>query len=91
MPAYARFFIVSLLTHEESRHEMNREIKIIKRGVRNLRQVERENALAYAHNKADASPVQLARTIQEWIRIHRERASEELAAARALRTVCLPE
>jgi len=67
---------------------MNREIKIIKRAVLNLRQVERENALAHVHNKASAaSPVQLARTIQEWIRIHRQRASEELAAAQAFRTL----
>jgi len=59
---------------------MKREIKIIKRGVRN--QVEREQVL-----KAEvASPLQLARTIEEWIRIRRQRAGEELLAARAFRT-----
>ena len=59
---------------------MNRaEIKIIKRAARNLAQVEREKAEV-------ASPLQLARTIEEWVRIHRQRASDELAAARSLRT-----
>jgi len=59
---------------------MKREIKIIKRGVRN--QVELEQVL-----KAEvASALQLARTIEEWIRIRRQRASEELLAARAFRT-----
>ena len=66
---------------------MNKEIKIIKCAVRNLRQVEREKVLSHVRNKAEiASPLQLARTIEEWVRIHRQRASEELAAARSLRS-----
>jgi len=66
---------------------MNKEIKIIKRAVRNLRQVEREKVLSHVRNKAEiALPLQLARTIEEWVRIHRQRASEELAAARSLRS-----
>lgn len=65
---------------------MNSEIKVIKRAVRNLRQVEREQVLLHARNKAeDASPRQLARTIEEWVRLHRQRASEQLSAAQSLR------
>lgn len=61
---------------------MKREIKIIKCAVRNLRQVEPEKA-------EEASPLQLARTIEEWVRSHRQRAREELSAAQSLRAACL--
>jgi len=65
---------------------MNREIKIIKRAVRDLRQMEREKVLSYACNKPEvASPRELAKTIGEWVRIHRQKASEDLLAARSLR------
>jgi uncharacterized protein YjiS (DUF1127 family) len=66
---------------------MNREIKIIKRAVRDLRQMEREQTvLSHVCNKPEvASPLQLARTIEEWVRMHRQRASEELLAAQSLR------
>ena len=64
---------------------MNRKIKVIKRAVGNLRQAEREKVLSHARNKPEvASPLELARTIEEWVRINRQRASEELAAARLL-------
>jgi len=67
--------------------QMNREIKIIKRAVLDVRQVEREKkVLSHACNKPEgASPLQLARTIEEWVRIRRQRASEELAFAQSLR------
>jgi hypothetical protein len=59
---------------------MNREIKIIKRAVLDRRQVESQVC-----NKPEvASPLQLARTIEEWVKLHRQRASEELSIARAL-------
>ena len=67
---------------------MNRaEIKIIKRAARNLPQVKRDEVLSPTRKAEVASPLQLARTIEEWVRIHRQRASDELAAARALRTL----
>ena len=64
---------------------MNREIKIVKRAVLDIRQLEREKP--HVCNKPEvASPLQLARTIEEWVRLHRRRTSEELSAARSLRT-----
>lgn len=72
------------------RIEMNREIKVIKRAVRNLQQVEREEVLSPARNRAEAaSPLQLARTIEEWVRMHRQKAREELLAARSFKNGAL--
>ena len=64
---------------------MNKEIKVIKRAVRNVRQAERQQVLLPARNKTElASPLQLTKTIQEWVRIHRQTASKELSTARSL-------
>lgn len=60
---------------------MNREIKIVKRAVRDLTQVEQDRDKA----RVDA-PGQMARTIQKWVKERRQRAMEELIAARSLKT-----
>jgi len=59
---------------------MQREIRIIKRAVRDLTQSEQETDRA----KVD-QPIQMARTIQAWIRERRQRGLEELSAARSLK------
>lgn len=59
---------------------MNREIKIIKRAVLDMKQAER------GCKRPDVvSPVQLTRAIEEWVRIHRQRACENLALARSFK------
>lgn len=67
---------------------MSSKIRIIKRAVRDLTQGEQETqTLEYSRDKAKVdSHVQMARTIQEWVRERRHSASEELSAARLLKS-----
>ena len=67
---------------------MNSQVKIIKRAVEHFTQGEPQtNTQEYPldNTKID-SPIQIARTVEKWVRERRQRASEELSAARLLKS-----
>lgn len=65
---------------------MNREIKIIKRAARDLLSAESvEMAEALGRNEVkETSPLQMTRTIKEWVSARRQKTADELLAARSL-------
>ena len=71
-----------------TRSEMNSKIKIIKPAARNFTHGEPQTDTP-EHPRDIAkieSTIQMARTIQEWVRERRQRASEELSAARLIKS-----
>jgi hypothetical protein len=69
------------------RPEMVREIKIIKRVARDLLPAESlEKAEALGRNEVkETSPLQMTRTIKEWVSARRQKAADELLAAQSLK------
>ena len=66
---------------------MNREIRIIKRAARELLEagsVETVKALGRSEVKK-TPPRQMTRTVKEWISARRQKATEELSAARSIK------
>jgi hypothetical protein len=71
--------------------EMTREIRIIKRAERDLLQgemVEKIDA-SECNEVTQTSPVQMTRTIQEWVNAHRQKATDELFAAQSFKRLGL--
>jgi hypothetical protein len=68
---------------------MNREIRVIKRAARELLEVgSMETVKALGCNEVKETPsLQMTRTIKEWISARRQKATEELSAARSLKRI----